>query len=150
MICVRIHSVSRWLHLRRVPLLPFLLKSINRIVFSVVLPPQSNISPKANIGYDGMGTVIHRDATIGDDVIVGPGVTLGGRSGLPGGPTVQRGVLIGSGAAILGPITIGEFASIGSNAVVLEDVPPYGVVVGVPAKLIRINTPDRAPKFQRR
>lgn len=46
-------------------------------------------------------------------------------------------VWIGAGAVILGGIKIGDGAIIAAGAVVTKDVPPYAVVGGVPAKLIR-------------
>ncbi|AKU11732.1 serine O-acetyltransferase [Azoarcus sp. CIB] len=55
--------------------------------------------------------------------------------------------MIGSGAKILGPVKVGRFASIGANAVVLADVPDYGVAVGIPAKVVRINVPDELPDY---
>ncbi len=59
---------------------------------------------------------------------------------------------IGTGAIILPSVTIGECAIIGAGAVVTEDVPPYAVVAGVPAKLVRylanpekVTTEPRSP-----
>ena len=52
---------------------------------------------------------------------------------------VKRGASIGSGAVILCGVTIGEQARIGAGAVVLNDVPPGAVVVGVPARAIAIS-----------
>lgn len=46
-------------------------------------------------------------------------------------------VWIGIKATIMPNITIGDGAVIGSNAVVTKDVPPYAVVVGVPARIIK-------------
>ena len=46
-------------------------------------------------------------------------------------------VWIGAGASIMTGITIGDGAVIGANAVVTKDVPPYAVVVGVPARIIK-------------
>jgi serine O-acetyltransferase len=43
----------------------------------------------------------------------------------------------GAGAKIHGGVTIGDHALVGVNAVVLSDVPPGGVAVGVPARVIR-------------
>ncbi|EGQ98953.1 serine acetyltransferase [Vibrio paracholerae 87395] len=48
-------------------------------------------------------------------------------------------VYIATGAKVLGDIRVGDGAVIGANAVVLEDVPPYSVVVGMPAKVIKTN-----------
>lgn len=47
---------------------------------------------------------------------------------------VKRGASIGSGAVIMCGITIGEGAMIGAGAVVVNDVPDYAVVAGVPAR----------------
>ena len=73
----------------------------------------------------GSGLVIGETATIGDDVTLYQGVTLGG-TGFETGkrhPTVQDNVTIGSGAKLLGPIEIGHGAKIGANSVVVHDVP---------------------------
>jgi acetyltransferase-like isoleucine patch superfamily enzyme len=47
---------------------------------------------------------------------------------------VGDGAAIGSGAVIMGGVTIGENALVGAGAVVTRDVPPDGVVAGVPAR----------------
>ena len=46
-------------------------------------------------------------------------------------------VWIGHGAVILQGVTIGNGAVVGANAVVTKDVPPYAVVAGCPAKVIK-------------
>jgi chloramphenicol O-acetyltransferase type B len=46
-------------------------------------------------------------------------------------------VWIGRGATIMSGVTIGDGAVIGARALVVKDVPPYGIVGGNPAKLIR-------------
>ena len=44
---------------------------------------------------------------------------------------------VGSNATILCGLTIGEGATIGAGAVVTRDVPPYAIVAGVPARVVR-------------
>jgi len=49
---------------------------------------------------------------------------------------VRRGASIGANATIVCGVTLGEYAFVGAGAVVTEDVPPYGLVVGVPARRV--------------
>jgi virginiamycin A acetyltransferase len=44
---------------------------------------------------------------------------------------------IGAHAVIMGGVTVGDGAIVGAGAVVTRDVPPYAIVAGVPARLIR-------------
>ncbi len=54
---------------------------------------------------------------------------------------IKRGASIGSNATLLCGITVGEKALIGAGAVVTKDVPPYAVVAGNPAKVLKILAP---------
>ncbi len=49
---------------------------------------------------------------------------------------IKRGASIGANATIVCGVTIGEYALIGAGAVVTSDVPPYALMVGVPARCI--------------
>lgn len=51
--------------------------------------------------------------------------------------TVGHDVWIGHAATVMPGVSIGIGAVVGSGAVVTKDVPDYGIVVGVPAKLLR-------------
>lgn len=54
-----------------------------------------------------------------------------------GDVTIGSDVWVGHGVTIIGPAVIGDGAIIGASALVLGDVPPYAVVGGVPAKVIK-------------
>lgn len=49
---------------------------------------------------------------------------------------VKKGATIGTNAVIMCGLTIGEYAFVGAGAVVLKDVPAYGLIVGNPGKLV--------------
>lgn len=68
------------------------------------------------------------------------GDPLAGLDGHPAnkGPTrVGNDVWIGYGATILSGVQVGDGAIIGARAVVVRDVPPYGVVAGNPGRVVR-------------
>ena len=55
---------------------------------------------------------------------------------------VEDDVWIGFGAIILAGVTIGRGAIIGAGSVVNKDVPPYAIVGGVPAKVLKMRVTD--------
>lgn len=76
------------------------------------------------------GIFIHSGARVGQDVVIGHQVTLGGRDVSFDAPNIEDGVYIGAGAKILGGVTVGRGATVGANAVVTKDVPAGATVVG--------------------
>ena len=56
---------------------------------------------------------------------------------------VKKGASIGSGATLLCGITVGEYAIVGAGSVVTKDVPPHSVVVGNPAKVLKLLSKKR-------
>ncbi|MEM9455907.1 MAG: serine acetyltransferase [Myxococcota bacterium] len=84
----------------------------------------------------GQGVVLHADAQIGPNCLIAQGVTLGVNEKTGEAPHLGGRVDVGPGAKILGGVTIGAGAKIGANAVVLDDVPPGALAVGIPARVI--------------
>lgn len=52
-------------------------------------------------------------------------------------------VWIGQRAMLIGGVKIGDGAVVGAGAIVTKDVPPYAIVAGVPARIIRYRFPDK-------
>lgn len=80
------------------------------------------------------GVVINSSVRGGRNVMLESGVVAGDNRGRS--PVFGDDVFVGSGAKILGGVTLGNGARIGANAVVLHDVPPGALAVGVPARLV--------------
>lgn len=104
---------------------------------------QIDIHPNATLGSGimldhGTGIVIGETAHLGHNCSVLHHVTLGGsgKKGVDRHPKVGNGVLLGAGASVLGNINIGDGCQVGAGTLVIEDLPPRSVAVGVPAKII--------------
>ena len=119
-----------------------LLKLLSEILTGIDLPCEAIVGRRFRIDHFG-GIIISGDTVFGEDCVVRNGVTVGLRhGGKRGSPVIGSRVDIGAGAKILGPIRIGDDVAIGANAVVLIDVPPNSVAVGVPARVL-----PRKPKM---
>jgi serine O-acetyltransferase len=113
---------------------------------------QVDINPAARIGKGimldhGTGVVIGETATVGDQVSIMQGVTLGGtgKADQDRHPKIGNGVLIGAGAIVLGNIRVGEGARVAAGSVVVKEVPPHVTVAGVPAKIVgEVGSPQPA------
>jgi UDP-2-acetamido-3-amino-2,3-dideoxy-glucuronate N-acetyltransferase len=95
---------------------------------------------------------IYRGVTLEDGVFVGPhasftndkyprsitrdGVPVLDEDWTPETTLVRYGASIGAGAIILSGVTIGRWAMVGAGALVREDVPDHGLVVGNPSRLV--------------
>jgi serine O-acetyltransferase len=134
-----VHRVAHALYEAGVPLVPRSMALLSRMATGIEIHPAASIGRGLFIDH-GAGVVIGETATIGNDVTMYQGVTLGGTGFATGKrhPTVQDNVTIGSGAKLLGPITVGHGAKIGANTVVITDVPANSTVVGNPGHPVKV------------
>jgi sugar O-acyltransferase (sialic acid O-acetyltransferase NeuD family) len=123
--------------------------------FVTAIHPSATVSPSASLARAVMicaGAIVGTAAGIGENVIlntgssvdhhcrigshahIAPGVILGGDV------CVGSGAMLGIGVRVLPRTSIGEWAVVGAGAVVTEDVPPYALAVGVPARVIKTIT----------
>lgn len=138
-----LHRAANWLWRKGLFLPGRLLSHVNRALTGVEIHPGARIGRGVFIDH-GMGVVIGETASIGDDVTMYQGVTLGGTGKQRGKrhPTVERDAVIGVGASVLGAVTIGEGARVGAGSVVLKDVPPHTTAVGLPARAVSWRDPE--------
>lgn len=76
---------------------------------------------------------IAHDCQVADSVTLAPTAILGGHC------IVEFGANIGLGALVHQWRTIPELAMVGMQAVVTRDLPPYTIIVGIPARAVRLN-----------
>jgi serine O-acetyltransferase len=109
---------------------------VGRFVTGIEIHPAARLGRGLFIDH-GMGVVIGETAEVGENVTLLQGVTLGGTSlkREKRHPTLGDHVVVGTGAAVIGAITIGAGTRIGAGSVVVRDVPPNCVVVGVPGRI---------------
>jgi len=140
-LALQTQRVAHWLWQEERETLALYLQSRMSELFQVDIHPATQIGRGVFIDH-GTGIVIGETATIGDDVSMLQGVTLGGTGAERGDrhPKIGKGVLLGAGAKVLGNIVIGDYAKIASGSVVLKPVPPGCTAAGVPARLVNCPT----------
>ncbi|EDQ32993.1 serine O-acetyltransferase [Hoeflea phototrophica DFL-43] len=134
---IQTHRLAHWLWNRGRIDLALYLQSRSSEIF------QTDIHPAAKVGKGlfldhATGLVVGMTATVGENVSIMQGVTLGGTGKESGDrhPKIGDGVLIGAGAKVLGNIEIGHCSRVASGSVVLKAVPPNSTVAGVPARVV--------------
>jgi putative colanic acid biosynthesis acetyltransferase WcaB len=119
----------------------FLYQIIVEWVFGIELPWDTQVGKNLKIQH-GQGLVVNHHTVIGHNCVLRNSTTIGnkqladGAYGLP--PKIGDNVDVGCNVVIIGAVTIGDNAIIGAGSVVVKDVPPYAVVAGNPAKIIRM------------
>lgn len=122
--------------------LAYLFTMLNDFLTGVWISPHVEIMPGLFLGHP-RGLVINPSTKIGKYCSIMQRVTIGG-------PNIVIGdnVEINAGASLIsnvrgnGKLTIGENVVIGAGTVVVNDIPSFSVVVGVPGKVVKSITMD--------
>jgi sugar O-acyltransferase (sialic acid O-acetyltransferase NeuD family) len=105
------------------------------------------------------GSIISNHVHIGDHVMIGPACSIGHNtvlkdfasvmhgSNISGDVILGEGCFVGVGTNIIEKRTIGALSVIGAGSVVVDDVPPYTVVAGNPAKFVKTLSKDEISEF---
>jgi 2,3,4,5-tetrahydropyridine-2,6-dicarboxylate N-acetyltransferase len=128
--------------------------------FNARIEPGAIIREYSSIG-DGavimMGAIVNLGAVIGKNTMIDMNVVVGGRAqvgenchigagsvlaGVIEPPSadpviIEDNVLVGANAVIAEGVRVGKNSVVAAGAIVLEDIPPYTVYAGVPAKKIK-------------
>ncbi len=153
-----VHRIAHELQRLRVPILPRMMSEHAHDRTGIDIHPGARIGRRFFIDH-GTGVVIGETTTIGDDVRVYQGVTLGARSprhgeslrGKKRHPTIEDGVTLYAGATILGGETvIGRDSVIGGNVWLTESVAAGSRVIAEPPRpQVRQRDPEAKDPDQR-
>lgn len=132
-----LHRPAHWLWRHRWFVTARFLSHVARFMTGIEIHPAATLGSGLFIDH-GMGVVIGETAEVGENVTLLHGVTLGGTSlkKEKRHPTLGDNVVVGAGAGIFGAFTIGSGSRIGAGSVVVREVPPNSVVVGVPGRVM--------------
>jgi UDP-N-acetylbacillosamine N-acetyltransferase len=98
------------------------------VAAGAVIGPDCRIGPNCLINTSSS---VDHESRLEEGVHVSPGAHLAGRT------HIGRLTWIGIGASVVDRVTIGTECTIGAGSVVLEDIPPRSVAVGVPARVVK-------------
>jgi len=109
---------------------------VGRFMTGIEIHPAARLGRGLFIDH-GMGVVIGETSEVGENVTLYQGVSLAGTSlrKEKRHPTLGNNVTVGAGAKVIGGFTIGDNSRIGAGSVVVREVPPNSVVVGVPGRV---------------
>jgi len=144
-----VYRIAHELYIKNVPLIPRIMSEYAHSKVSIDIHPGATIGESIFIDH-GTGIVIGETATIGNNVEIYHGVTLGAISfpktpdgkiikGKKRHPTIKSNVTIYSGAVILGDIVIEKGSVIGGNTWLTESVAPNSIVT-IPKPEMSIKT----------
>jgi len=126
--------------------------SINLEQFATIIHPNAYVSKFASVGRDvailsgvtvmanaviGNHVFIASKSNIGHDTKIGDYVLMSALVAIPGNVIVEEGCYIGLNSSIRDGVIIGKWSLVGMGSVVIHNVPPYHVVAGNPAKIIK-------------
>jgi sugar O-acyltransferase (sialic acid O-acetyltransferase NeuD family) len=98
--------------------------------------------------YIGLNTLVRRGAVVATksifehDGVMGAYATLGAGSTTGGRVTLGEGAAVCLGVTIIHGMTVGKHAVVGAGATVINDIAPYCVAYGTPARVVRKREPD--------
>lgn len=141
-LALQAHRCAHWLWRQHRHVEALFLQARTSEVFGVDIHPGAAIEAGIVIDH-ASGVVVGETAVIEAGVYMFHEATLGatGKHGGDRHPKVRRDALIGAGARVLGNVEIGRGARVGAGSVVLDDVPAFATVVGVPARVVALRDP---------
>ena len=142
-------------------------KIVNRIndkfKFATIIHPRVWIHDYINVGEGTIiyeGVILTTNIEIGNHVIISPKCGVGHDSvikdyvsllwnvNVSGNDIIEEGVMMGSASTVIQGKRIGKGSTVGAGAVVIDNIDSYSTVVGVPAKVIKVDYERREREYE--
>jgi serine O-acetyltransferase len=133
---ITLYRLSRWLFLRKIPLLPKMIQGIIFLVYNCNISYKADIGSKTIFLHRGMSSLVLDEVVLGKNCRIGMNVMITGRSPYKNVPRIGDNVWIGPGTIISGPVIVEDNVIIGPNSMLLRSVSAGHIVVGNPARVI--------------
>ena len=135
----------------------------NRFKFATIVHPRVWLHDYMTLGE---GTIIYEGAIlttnikVGNHVIISPKCEIGHDSiikdyvsllwnvNISGNDIIEEGVMMGSASTVIQGKRIGKGSTVGAGAVVIDNIDSYSTVVGVPAKVIKVDYERREREYE--
>ncbi|MGE7634494.1 triple tyrosine motif-containing protein [Bacillus paramycoides] len=132
MSCIELYEIARFCYRNALQVGADFIKKYILFTYNSVIPYTAEIGRGTRLGYGGIGVVIHSQAKIGENCVIGQNVTIGSKGSKS---IIGNNVYIAPGSKCIGG-EIGDNVIVGANSVVTKDIPNNCVVAGVPAKVL--------------
>jgi sugar O-acyltransferase (sialic acid O-acetyltransferase NeuD family) len=135
----------------------------NRFKFATIVHPKVYIHDYINIGEGTLiyeGAILTTNIKVGNHVIISPKCGIGHDSiikdyvsllwnvNISGNDIIEEGVMMGSASTVIQGKRIGKGSTVGAGAVVIDNIDSYSTVVGVPAKVIKVDYERREREYE--
>jgi sugar O-acyltransferase (sialic acid O-acetyltransferase NeuD family) len=107
-----------------------------QLASDVIVYQHATIGPEVVVGP---GSVVFMGAVVGHEALVGHGCVIASNAVLNARVMLGEGVYVGSCATVVPEVAVGAWATVGAASLVVEDVPAGASVLGVPAELLVCN-----------
>lgn len=99
------------------------------------------------LGYGGIGCVIHAQTVIGENCKISQNVTMAAKDGKA--PKIGNNVFIGANSVIIGDVELGDNCFVGALSLVNKSFPANSIIVGSPAKLLRLRDSEDLERYNK-
>lgn len=140
-----LYRLAQWFQRMNLGIFASVVSRFNAILTGALIGRKAKFG-KGFVILHSIGVVINSEVEGGENIVIEHCVTIGAEK--KKSPRLGNNIFIGAGAKIISGVRIGNNVKIGANAVVVKDVPDNATVVGVPARVVKVNNKKNKDPFE--